>query len=55
LVVIEGPPVLPLVGSVPFMAMAHSKPHLGLVKLAEKYGDLMRVKLGRHEYGNLSK
>jgi len=44
--------VFPLIGSVPFMAMAHSQPHLALVKLAEKYGDLMRVKLGSHEYGN---
>jgi len=35
-----------LIGSVSFMVMAHSQPHLALVKLTDKYGGIMRVKLG---------
>jgi len=37
--VVKVPPVFPLIGSIPFMEMAHSQPRLSLVKLAEMYRD----------------
>ncbi|XP_021950528.2 methyl farnesoate epoxidase [Folsomia candida] len=45
-----GPPKWPLIGNIVEMALADSKyPHLAMVKLAAKYGDLMSVKVGVHD------
>jgi len=52
--VLPGPFSLPFIGSAISLGLAHPKPHLSLVKLAEKYGDVMRVKLGSYDYGKIN-